>query len=143
MRLRTAILAWVGMGVSGCGAAGDPVAEHEMQWAESRPPTYVAEVCATGFAFGCTRVAVTGEKVIAARRGEARDLQFVDPATIEEPMGRLFRAVRESRCTVKNVSFDERFGYVTEYYQDCGEEGDGEKVTCFVPASVDLAVCAK
>jgi hypothetical protein len=133
------------VGLAGCSGAGDTsIADHQAEWTASHPEQYVIEVRGTGFVPGRTVAAVSGGHVVAARVGITSSLEQADPATIELPVEQLFRsASQNSGCKLATLSFDEQYGYVTEYFWDCGEEGGGEKVTCFKPATIDLSACEK
>jgi len=146
---------WLSLGVSlvlsACGGgAGGPtqaVEDHREQWSSSHPQDYVIEICETGFARGCTLGSVSGGQVVAQRTGQAPgELSDTVPSS-EEPVAALFArvdaAAGSKNCSVSRLTFDPNYGYVSEYYSDCGEEGSGEQVTCFKPDSLDLSSCAE
>lgn len=141
------------MMVAGCwllaGCNGADFDDNRAKWRADRPAEYVIQICGTGFNGGCTLAAVSGDTVVAtahsgidAPRG---DWTFAEAPEQADPVEALFdRAERESdSCELRSVRFDDRYGYVADYYWDCGEEGSGEEVTCFQPDTSDVTRCAE
>jgi hypothetical protein len=62
-----------------------------------------------------------------------------------EPIAAMFDRAEASGsnkdCKVTKLSFDDTWEFVSEYFAECGEEGSGEVVTCFVPNSQDIDAC--
>ena len=130
--------------VLGCSRDDDSVVEkHQTVWESKRPAEYVIQVCGTGFSGGCLVYAVSDQKVIAAssKLGDGA-WTASDPQSHDEPVAGLFRGARaHDGCDRTRLAFDADFGFVTDVYFDCGEEGFGQKVSCFEPNSVDPTVC--
>jgi hypothetical protein len=104
---------------------GNPdVAEQRESWHERRPEQYVIETCGTGFVqAGCVVRAVNGESE-------------------NDPVESMFDAVEDpGDCDVRELRFSPSFGYVAEYYLDCGEEGYGMEVRCFQANTLDVSRC--
>jgi hypothetical protein len=45
------------------------------------------------------------------------------------------------KCDVRKLSIDPQYGYIAEFYLDCGQEGWGQRVDCFHEGTTDVAVC--
>ncbi|WP_437313788.1 hypothetical protein [Sorangium sp. So ce385] len=134
--------------LSGCGDGDAERIERQREtWNEKHVASYVVEMCATGFSAGCRRVAVEDGQVVAAREKFPNDnspWSDIDDLTIvDEPIAWMFDVAQSTSedCELSELSFDAEFGFIREYYVSCGEEGSGERVTCFAPDTVDLAAC--
>lgn len=141
------------IGISGCSSddTSEPLAHLSAQlaeWHSKRPTQYVIVTCGTGFdPKFCVRAAIEGDDVKTAKTsGFSRTpLTDANPADVKEPIGDLFEQARhaldnEKSCEVR-LEFDPRYGYLSSYYSDCGEEGGGRAVECFAPGTLDLAAC--
>ncbi|XXX76832.1 hypothetical protein WMF30_55200 [Sorangium sp. So ce134] len=144
----------LGLMVMGCwllaGCGGPEFDENRAKWRADRPEEYVISICGTGFSGGCTLAAVSGDTVVAAassglRTPSAGDWTFAETPEQADPVEALFdRAEIEGEsCELTRIDFDGRFGYVAEYYRDCGEEGSGEHVACFLPDTSDATRCTE
>ncbi|WP_437592361.1 hypothetical protein [Sorangium sp. So ce1000] len=138
-----------GLVVMGCwllaGCGGPDFDENREKWRADRPAEYVISICGTGFEHGCTLAAVSGDTVVAVAHGASGDWTFADAPEQMDPVEALFdRAAHESDdCELDSVRFDDRYGYVADYYRNCGVEGSGERVTCFHPDTSDVTRCAE
>jgi hypothetical protein len=133
----------LGLALAGC--AGADVDASREQWNSNQPSEYVIEVCGTGLApRSCRLYAVADRHIVEAREEHLGDKGWfdADPAGQPDLVLGMFRAVEQAKsCSVRHVSFDATYGYVTDYYLDCGEEGYGQEVTCFTAGTRDLSVC--
>ncbi|KYF76202.1 hypothetical protein BE17_06690 [Sorangium cellulosum] len=134
--------------LAGCG--GPDFDENRQKWRADRPGDYVISICGTGFEVGCTLAAVSGDTVVATARSGVRspsagDWTFAEAPEQADPVEALFgRAEREGGdCKRTRIDFDDRYGYVADYYQVCGTEGSGERVACFQPDTSDATRCAE
>ncbi|AUX34827.1 MULTISPECIES: hypothetical protein [Sorangium] len=134
--------------LSGCGDGDAERIERQREtWNEKHVASYVVETCDTGFSAGCRRVAVEDGQVVAAREKFPNDdspWSDIDDLTIvDEPIAWMFDRAEGTPddCELSQLSFDAQFGFIREYYVSCGEEGSGERVTCFATDTVDLAAC--
>lgn len=127
-----------------CACSSD-VASEQARWQDKQPDTYVAELCGTGFGMHtCTRVAVQRAKVVKQSQQDDRDAtqwRVVPVKDAHSPLDAAFDAEDDmSGCTLKR-EFDPDYGFVRKNYFDCGEEGSGTVVSCFVPNTLDLDAC--
>lgn len=133
--------------LAGCG--GPDFDESRAKWREDRPEEYVISICSTGLIGGCTLAAVSGDTVVAAAHSGSRtprgDWTFAEAPEQADPVEALFdRAEGESdNCENGSVRFDDRYGYVADYYWHCGTDGSGEEVTCFQPNTSDVTRCTE
>ncbi|WP_437801178.1 hypothetical protein [Sorangium sp. So ce693] len=131
------------------GCSGPDFDENRAKWRADRPEDYVISICGTGFDRGCTLAAVSGDTVVAAAHSEfdeptSGDWTFDEAPDQADPVEALFdRAERESDCELRDVFFDDRYGYVAYFYKDCGEEGGGSRVACFQPDTSDVTRCTE
>ncbi|WP_437870748.1 hypothetical protein [Sorangium sp. So ce363] len=131
------------------GCSGPDFDENRAKWRADRPEEYVISICGTGIAPGCTLAAVSGDTVVAAAHSgfvaPHSDWTFVEAPEQADPVEALFdRAERESEsCELRDIRFDDRYGYVADYYHNCGTEGSGEEVTCFQADTSDVTRCAE
>ncbi|WP_438043004.1 hypothetical protein [Sorangium sp. So ce128] len=131
------------------GCSGPDFDANREKWRSDRPAEYVISICGTGFDGGCTLAAVSGDTVVATARSgidtPRGDWTFAEAPEQADPVEALFdRAAREGDdCELDSVLFDDRYGYVADYYRDCGEEGGGEEVTCFQADTSDVTRCAE
>lgn len=124
-----------------CGCGPD-VAAKRQEWERKAPDTYVVGVCGTGFNVpGCQLYAVENDRVVASEVQFASEQTWSPVASAAEPIGALFDAAEHPGDCDLSIEFDAVFSYPTEIYFDCGEEGDGERVACFAPNSLDLDAC--
>ena len=107
-----------------CGDSDPDLGAEREKWRELRPEQYVIETCGTGFLpRACSVQAIDGD---------------AEPGPVES----MFDAVdNESDCDVTTLSFDPTYGFITEYYFDCSEEGYGAVVRCFEPDTLDTSAC--
>ncbi|WP_437950133.1 hypothetical protein WME98_04465 [Sorangium sp. So ce296] len=134
--------------LSGCGDSdAERIEQQRETWNDKHVASYVVETCETGFSAGCRRVAVEDGQVVAAREKFPNDdspwTDVDDLTSVNEPIAWMFDAAEDSPedCELSQLSFDPQFGFIREYFVSCGEEGSGERVTCFAPDTVDLAAC--
>lgn len=134
--------------LAGCG--GPDFDENRSKWRADRPEEYVISICGTGFEGGCTLAAVSGDTVVATARSGTKapsvgDWTFAEAPEQADPVEALFgRAALEGEgCELTRIDFDDRYGYVADYYWDCGEEGGGERVACFEPDTSDATRCTQ
>jgi hypothetical protein len=133
--------------LAGCGE--ENFDQERERWRRERPDEYVIVVCETGLEVGCTLEAVSGATIVThaftlvESYGPDDWVLSEDYPRPGDPVEALFdRAEGASGdCDLDRVSFDDEFGYVEDYYLDCGEEGGGRRVTCFAPDTVDITKC--
>ncbi|WP_437577208.1 hypothetical protein [Sorangium sp. So ce887] len=132
------------------GCSGPDFDGNRARWRADRPEEYVISICGTGFARGCTLVAVSGDTVVATAHSPSdapsgSDWTFAEAPEQADPVEALFdRAAGESEdCELTRIRFDDRYGYVADHYKDCGEEGSGEQVTCFQADTNDVTRCTE
>ncbi|WP_441288709.1 hypothetical protein ACSRUE_43465 [Sorangium sp. KYC3313] len=133
--------------LAGCGDRGFD--DNREKWRANRPEEYVISICGAGFEpLGCTLTAVSGDTVVAAARSQSDapssgDWTFIAEPEQADPVEALFNDAEDAgdHCELRDVYFDDRFGYVTYYYNDCGEEGGGVQVRCFQPDTSDATRC--
>lgn len=137
---RTLVVVWgLACGVVACGDEVD-AGEIERDFRAHAPERYVVRSCGTGFARpSCTVSAVQGEEpvesVVIGVEGEVTAIEPVDP------IARIIDwSADPDDCDVR-VQTDPQHRYPAEVYFDCGDEGWGEQVTCFVPDSLELERC--
>jgi hypothetical protein len=131
---------------TGCGGDDNhSVDEHQSAWEAKRPAEYVIGVCGTGLSRGCTLSAVANDQVVAARSKVGNDAWTDSEVTEgEDPVSALFRGARAKEdCDRTRLAFDERYGFVSDVYFDCGEEGYGTRVSCFAAGTTDFAECVE
>ena len=125
--------------LSGCGPDIDAKRE---QWEAKAPGSYVVSTCGTGFNLSAGSLyAVEDGRVLAVEQRIFPDGDWVPLPGAAEPIASLFDAADNPGDCDLSIDFDAAYSYPTELYFDCGEEGDGERVACFVPDSVDLEAC--
>ncbi|WP_437967492.1 hypothetical protein WMF04_49455 [Sorangium sp. So ce260] len=131
--------------LAGCG--GPDFDGNRATWRADRPEEYVISICGTGFAGGdCTVAAVSGNTVVRSGIGApGGGWTFAETPEQADPVEALFdRAERQSdACELTRIEFDERYGYVADFYVSCGEEGSGEQVSCFQPDTSDVTRCTE
>lgn len=113
----------VALAAVACGSDGDDVASQHAKWREQRPEQYVIQTCNTGFG------------------GQGCSVRAVDGSSDPDPIEDMFDRVQMTDCDVTTLTFDPTFGFMTEYYLDCSEEGYGSVVRCFVPDTLDTTRC--
>jgi hypothetical protein len=117
-------------------------------WTKQAPKSYVIETCPhSPRATPCTIVVVKDGKVTAAREhdwGLDTWTDSKDPASVEEPIGEMFDAIKggdSDQCKLALLEFDAKQGFVKSYGYDCGQLSRGEEVLCFVADSDDIDRC--
>jgi hypothetical protein len=138
-----------GLWVVACGGVDADLAANREKWERERPDEYLIVTCGTGFDPGCSLSAVSAGTVVEQAHSWDRAPQGDDWTLSEDvpkagdPVEDLFDAAEHQGddCSLRRISFDDEFGYVNDYYADCGAEGGGQKVMCFEPDTVDVTVC--
>lgn len=139
MRRTFVVLGGLACWVVACGDGVD-AGEIEREFRERAPEQYVVRSCAIGFSPRlCTVSSVQGaeplESVVIGPQGEVTSAEPTDP------IARIIDGIADpDDCDVR-VETDPQYRYPSEVYFDCGEEGWGERVTCFVPDSLELERC--
>jgi hypothetical protein len=136
-------LAYIGLlGALACGDDLERWRDAKEQWPENAPSQYVAKSCGTGFvARFCT--------VSSVQDGEPLEtlVQSPDGAwEAREPpedvvMGMLEAATEDADGCDRRVDAHPTYEFPAEVYDDCGEEGYGIEITCFVEGTIDIAQC--
>ena len=122
-------------------ACGPDIDEKRSEWRARAPETYVVGVCSYGLGGGpCWLSAVQQGSVIAAELKPSANQPWEPIAAPKEPIEQLFAAIDGVDCDL-DVEFDRRFSYPRDFWLNCGEEGYGETVECFVPDSIELEAC--
>lgn len=110
-------------------------------WSEREPSSYVFQTCGTGFApRACTVTVVEEGRVVSTHDADDSDgfspIEPSDAPTLSDAFG-------TPSCDECRIRFrlDGEWGYVESYYADCGEEGYGDDVTCFVADTLDPEAC--
>ncbi len=146
-----ALVAFLLSCVAGCSSDDvdrrEELNAHRSEWKAKTPSKYVVVTCGTGFSPpSCVRAAVEDGSVRAAQTSTFRrtPLTEANPAEVKEPLGELFdqaqRFADGEKCELR-LDFDARYGFLSSYSADCGEEGEGRRVECFAPDTVDLGAC--
>jgi hypothetical protein len=121
-------------------ACGPDIDEKHDEWRAKAPDTYVVGVCSHGvLGRVCSLFAVEQGLVLAAEQWRA-PLGWEPIVEPTEPIEAAFSTIDETDCDL-DVTFDRRFSYPRDFWLNCGEEGYGETVECFVPGNLDLEVC--
>lgn len=138
-------LAHIGLlGALACGDELDRWRDAKEQWPENAPEQYVAKSCGTGFGPRfCT--------VSAVRDGEPLEMLVQSPDgawQAREPaedvvLGMLDAATRndEADGCDRRIEAHPTYEFPSKVYDDCGEEGSGIEITCFVEGTIDVAQC--
>ncbi|WP_437535032.1 hypothetical protein WME79_12430 [Sorangium sp. So ce726] len=148
MRALGSLLMVSSLGLLACGDPDPDFEAKREQWASARPQEYVIQTRFTGVAGSHMLYAVSADTIIAEytsikRFAEPEDWEETgDSPRVGDPVQALFDAAEGARrCDLREIEFDPKYGFVSIYYHDCGEEGGGEEVPCFAPDTTDVAVC--
>jgi len=106
-----------------CGSDDDGLASQHDKWREQRPAQYVIQTCGTGF------------------NSPDCSVSAVESNTDPDPVDGMFDRLENTDCDITKLTFDPTYGFITEYYLDCSEEGYGAVVRCFEPDTVDTSRC--
>ncbi len=130
--------------VMGCSSESVELEEGLEKWNANAPSKYVLITQSTGFAGGPRHLSVVDDGEVSDCFLEA-DETTCSPepdANSSDPVTLLYeQAMLDTDAELKNIEIDEEYGYLVNYYLDGGEEGWGERVTCFIPDSVDPTAC--
>jgi hypothetical protein len=126
--------------VVACGSSDPSKEELREDWQARAPERYVAKVCGTGFGPRLCRVSAVENHQPLETFGEDFDHVWtrVEPM---DPIERMLDSLGEHPSCDQRVETHRQYGFPTEVYFDCNEEGFGNEVTCFVPDTLDLRVC--
>jgi hypothetical protein len=127
-----------------CGAEGaEGGTDLRQQWLERAPVQYVAKSCSTGFGMRACWVSAVDAGVPVASREQLGGGEWQDEDTASDVVaGIINAATREENdgCT-RRITQHETYAFPSQVYSDCGEEGSGVRITCFVPDTLDLSLC--
>jgi len=136
-------LAYIGLlGALACGDDLERWRDARDQWPENAPEQYVAKSCGTGFGpHFCTvssvRDSVPLETLVQSPDGA---WQAREPAE-DVVLGILDAATEDSDGCDRRITAHPTYEFPQRVYDDCGEEGYGIEITCFVEGTVDVAQC--
>jgi hypothetical protein len=126
--------------VVACGSSDPSEEELREDWQARAPERYVAKVCGTGFLPDLCRVSSVENHVPLETFGEDFDHVWsrVEPL---DPIERMLNSAGERTSCDRRIETHPQYGFPSEVYFDCNEEGYGNEITCFVPDSLDLSAC--
>ena len=138
-------VAYLGLlAVLACG--GDPAGEDtdwQQLWLETAPQQYVAKVCSTGFTVPSCTISAVDAGVAVAEQYQVADDPWQDEVPPSDVVAGILNAATrdpEQGCK-RRVTQHETYAFPSSVYSDCGEEGWGIMVSCFVPDTLDLERC--
>lgn len=124
-----------------CGGGSVDARAIRLEWQSRAPSSYVARECETGFSAPfCTASAVQSFEPIETWQ---RDLKgdWSPSDSLIDPVELIISSLEHNRGCDERATLDETYGYPASTHFDCGEEGYGYKVDCFVDDTVDVSRC--
>ncbi len=142
--MRWAYLGLLALACGGEGADDDDDTALKQLWRDTAPQQYVAKSCSTGFtARACTVSAVDQGQVVAAQQQLGSDGAWTDavpPSDVVEGMLNAASGKPDRGCE-RRVTQHETYPIPKLVYSDCGMEGWGIELTCFVADTLELSRC--
>ena len=134
------VMCWGVVCALACGGSAD-VGEMREQWSDSAPERYVVKTCNTGFAARvCNISAVERQQPVLTEEQHAQGTWTpVQPPV--DLIGRLFDRAESATSCERSVTADSVYGYPSDVYFNCGEEGSGVEVACFAADTLELETC--